>query len=197
MGMLLAASNCPLLAIFQPMVRFHLPFARRDETVYRVLSMYALAQYVHNQQGEDVDVDLEALADMYREIQVVNRSLASRLRTAATTDAPTNAIAILDTFAQIIPCVIEDSLTDLEELFEPYLRKCTRHVRTLHVQIPRGCWRQFLQGGFFRLFPGRVLRSMKFRASKRPVGRSVIHLPSRLRGRLPVGIPRRCRVVST
>ena len=133
MGMLLAASNCPLLAIFQPMVRFHLPFARRDETVYRVLSMYALAQYVHNQQGEDVDVDLEALADMYREIQVVNRSLASRLRTAATTDAPTNAIAILDTFAQIIPCVIEDSLTDLEELFEPYLRKCTRHVRTLHV----------------------------------------------------------------
>lgn len=126
MGMLLAASNCPMLAIFQPMVRFHLPFASRDETVYRVLSMYALAQFFHRQQGEELDVDFEALSDMYKEIQIVNRALASRLRSAATTDASTNAIAILDTFAQTIPFVIEDSLTDLEDLFEPYLKAVAR-----------------------------------------------------------------------
>ena len=44
-GVLLATSGCPVLGKLKPMVRHHLPLASVQETIYRVLSMYLLAQY--------------------------------------------------------------------------------------------------------------------------------------------------------
>jgi hypothetical protein len=122
MGLLLAISGCPITAIFQPMARFHLPFANEDETIYRVTSMYALAQYFVHWDGREMDLSLDSLTKTFAEIQNVNKAMAKRLREATTTDASTNAIIILDTYAHAVPFFVEDSLDNLRDLFEPYIK---------------------------------------------------------------------------
>jgi len=45
MGLLSASSDCPHVDFLKPMAHFHLPFSTTEETVYRVVSTYLLAQY--------------------------------------------------------------------------------------------------------------------------------------------------------
>jgi hypothetical protein len=46
MGLVIATSGCPHTRFFRPMAaRFHLPFTDAEETIYRAVSMYLLAQY--------------------------------------------------------------------------------------------------------------------------------------------------------
>jgi len=49
----------PIFEKLKPMVRFHLPFASIEETKYRAISMYLLAQYFLYQQGSQPDWDLK------------------------------------------------------------------------------------------------------------------------------------------
>ncbi len=120
MGLLIAASGCPHTEYFKPMARFHLPLASRDETVYRAVSTYLLAQYFIHREGGEADFQLEGLRSIYDNIQDVNYSIAERLRAASEADSPVNAIVILDTYAKAIPFVIEDSLEYIRYLFNPF-----------------------------------------------------------------------------
>jgi len=122
MGLLIATSGCPYTEYFKPMARFHLPFASRDETIYRALSMYLLAQYFLQDENGKIDFQLDGLKKIYDNIQEVNYSIAKRLRNASSADSPVNAIVILDTFAKAIPTVIEDSLNNIRHLFSSYIR---------------------------------------------------------------------------
>ncbi|MBL0028409.1 MAG: hypothetical protein IPO95_04770 [Rhodanobacteraceae bacterium] len=45
LGLITATSACPHTGFFRPMARFHLPLANEEETVYRAISTYLLAQY--------------------------------------------------------------------------------------------------------------------------------------------------------
>jgi hypothetical protein len=121
LGVMFAASGCPPTRFFQPMARFHLPLASEEETVYRAASMYLLAQYFRAQRGQAVDLELAGLADIYRNVQVVNERLAQRLRAATGGDAAVNAVVLLDLLAKALPYSITDSLEGLENLFAPYL----------------------------------------------------------------------------
>lgn len=122
MGLIIAVSGCPHTTFLKPMARFHLPLANRDETVYRAVSMYLLAEHFRRGEGEDgSDNSLEGLKEIYGRIQKVNTWVAKRLRTASEADAPVNAIVILDTFAKAVPSAIEDSLANLKEIFGSYL----------------------------------------------------------------------------
>jgi hypothetical protein len=123
MGLIIATCGCPYTVYFKPMARFHLPLANDQETIYRAASMYLLAQYFLKKEGKDVDFDLKGLAEIYHNIQLVNYTIAQRLRTAAKTDSVINALVELDIFAQTLSLVIEDSLEDLHPLFAPYLDK--------------------------------------------------------------------------
>ncbi|MCD4702614.1 MAG: hypothetical protein K8S24_12240 [Candidatus Aegiribacteria sp.] len=123
MGLLIATSGCPHTEYFKPMARFHLPLASRDETVYRAVSTYLLAQYFIHREGGEADFQLEGLKRIYDNIQEVNCSVARRLRAASEADSPINAIVILDTYAKAIPFVIEDSLDYIKYLFDPYIKK--------------------------------------------------------------------------
>lgn len=121
-GLLLATSGCPILGKLRPMVRQHLPFASVEETKYRVLSMYLLAQYVRAVRGRLPDWQLTGLKELYAAIQLVNEHLAKRLRDVTAGDAPLNALVILDTFAQIVPFAIDQRLLEeLDQLMQPYL----------------------------------------------------------------------------
>jgi hypothetical protein len=123
MGLIIATCGCPHTVYFKPMARFHLPLANNEETVYRAASMYLLAQYFLKKEGKEVDFDLKGLAEIYHNIQLVNYTIADRLRAATRTDSVVNALVELDIFAQTLSLVIEDSLEELHSLFAPYLNK--------------------------------------------------------------------------
>jgi hypothetical protein len=121
MGLLMAVSGCPHTAFFKPMARFHLPLASEEETVYRAVSMYLLAQYFRRCQGLDAEAGLNGLRDLYQNIGKVNKGMADRLRAASREDSTVNALILLDMLARAVPFVIEDSLEDVRHLFSAYL----------------------------------------------------------------------------
>lgn len=131
MGLVIATSGCPHTAFFKPMARFHLSLSSREETAYRVTSMYLLAQYFMKKEGKQADFSLQGLKRIYENVQHVNRAVAVRLRAASEADSVLNAIIILDTYAQTIPYMIEDSLENIKYLFSPYLTDDSSGARDL------------------------------------------------------------------
>ena len=117
MGIIMVASGCPVMNHLKPMVRFHLPFATIEETVFRSVSVYLLGQYFSRKRGQTADLDLKRLKKMYLDVQEVNVGMANRLRSVTRTDAFANAIITLDAFAKELPCSIEEQLKDIEYLF--------------------------------------------------------------------------------
>jgi hypothetical protein len=63
-------------------------------------------------------------------MQTVNGASAQRLRDATANDSSVNAIVILDSFAQIVPFAIEESLEELRYLFSPcsFINESTDHT---------------------------------------------------------------------
>jgi hypothetical protein len=120
-GIIMATSGCPVLDHLKPMVRFHLPFASLDETVFRMVSMYLLVQYYRNQDGKKAEWRLDGLSRVYAEVGIVNRDFANRLRDAAKKDANLNALVNLDCFASMVPLVAEDTLNAIKPYFSAYL----------------------------------------------------------------------------
>lgn len=121
MGLLIAASGCPKTAVFRPMARFHLPFANESETAYRVAAMYLIAQHFAARAGSETDITLKSLETIYRDIHVVNRGLAHRLRAATRQDAIVNAIVLLDVNTSLIPAAIHEILDEVKPAFAALL----------------------------------------------------------------------------
>ncbi len=119
-GIIMTTSGCPILEHLKPMVRFHLPFASLDETVFRMVSMYLLVQYYRKQDGQKVDGGLDGLTKVYAEVGIVNRDFANRLRDAAKKDANINALVNLDCFATMVPLVADDTLKAIKPYFSAY-----------------------------------------------------------------------------
>jgi hypothetical protein len=117
LGIYMVTCGCPILEQIKPMVRFHLPFATLEDTIYRAVSSYFLRQYFQYKRGQKTDWDLKGLTDIYKEIQIVNEALVERFRSLARKDANVNAIVLLDIFAKELPYSIEDRLKELEYLF--------------------------------------------------------------------------------
>ena len=120
MGLLIAASGCPRSAFFKPMARFHLPLSEPEETVYRVATMYLLAQHFRKQANLDYDMELEGLADIYQNMQVINIALAKRIRAASETDSSVNALVLLDMHAKTVFYVVDEYLEGLKPMFSAY-----------------------------------------------------------------------------
>lgn len=117
LGIFMVTSDCPNMEILKPMVRFHLPFATVEETVYRSVSTYLLRQYFKYKKGENADWDLKGLKENYDKIQIVNKGMAKRMQSVVNKDANINALVVLDVFAKELPFSIKQSLENLEYLF--------------------------------------------------------------------------------
>lgn len=118
LGIYMVSSGCPVMAKLKPMVRYHLPFASVEETVFRSASTYLLGQYFKHKRGLAVDWDLRGLIQIYEEVQEVNMGMADRLRSVPAKDANINALIVLDVFAKELPQNIEQSLNSLSYLFD-------------------------------------------------------------------------------
>jgi hypothetical protein len=124
MGLLSASSDCPHIEFLKPMAHYHLPFSSREETVYRVVSTYLLAQYFRRQQGKPADAGLEGLKAHYRELQQVNQGMAARLGAIRHEqgDSSVNALVLLDLFAHSLPDSIDADLEELMPAFQEFLK---------------------------------------------------------------------------
>jgi hypothetical protein len=121
-GIIMTTSGCPIMEQLKPMVRYHLPFASVDETVFRMVSMYLVAQYLRRQAGATTESGLEGLKKIYSEVGQVNRDFSERLSGAAQSDANVNALVHLDAFAKIIPLAADDLLKKIAPYFSALLR---------------------------------------------------------------------------
>ncbi|MBI3514516.1 MAG: hypothetical protein HY060_10700 [Proteobacteria bacterium] len=114
-GLIGATSGCPHLDYFRPMARFHLPFARDDETLFRVFAMYLLGRYLKD--GAVGRATLDDLRALTESATRVNRGMADRVRAAFNRDVVVNAVIILDMFARAVPFAIEDGLNELRAMY--------------------------------------------------------------------------------
>lgn len=123
LGIYMVTSGCPVMDKLRPMVRYHLPFASVEETVYRAAGMYLLAQYFREKKGLTSDWSLDGLARIYQDVKEVNRSLSKRLQNASRKDSSLNALVNLDIFAITIQESTNEAVSSQEHLFAPYLKK--------------------------------------------------------------------------
>lgn len=121
MGLMIPASGCPYSAFLRPMARFHLPLSDVDETLYRVTSMFCLAQYLRASAGARVSDGFGGLAIIYGDLNRVNRALVERLRPVCAKDSFVNAVVLLDVFTQLLPLQFDEPLMGLSPLFLAYL----------------------------------------------------------------------------
>jgi hypothetical protein len=121
MGLYMVTSGCPIMDKLRPMVRTHLPFAKIEETTYRLTSMYLLAQYFVQLHGGQPDWELRQLVDLCDNISQVNQGFSRRLLSINPRDASLNGLASLDCFTMSAAFAIDrDHLGELEAMFRPY-----------------------------------------------------------------------------
>jgi hypothetical protein len=124
LGMLMVTAGCPVMDKLRPMLRAHVPFGTLEETTYRYLSMYMLAQYFLHQRGETPDLELTGLQTLLEDIQVVNKHFWQRFANASVRDASINALVVLDNLAQYAAFSIDIGvLEDTEMLFNAYFNQ--------------------------------------------------------------------------
>jgi hypothetical protein len=126
MGLLIATSDCPHTDFFKPMARFHLPFATKEETLWRAAASYLLVKYF--EQGESFDhrhLALDGLTEIYRKVEMLNDAIIERIRSITTRDGAVNALIHLDVFAKYLTPTLDDSMQEIRQLFQPLLTRIT------------------------------------------------------------------------
>lgn len=121
-GLIMATSGCPSLEKLKPMARFHLPFATSDETAFRAMGAYLLAQYIRKREGSEPDWELRGLESMYDSIRDVNKHLVERFRNIdELKSASLNALVNLDCFAINIKLSIDlSAIEKIKNMFSAY-----------------------------------------------------------------------------
>lgn len=112
LGIVMVANDCPLMGRLKPMMRYHLPFATLEETDYRVLSMYMLAQFVIAKKGGRPDWGMNNLKDLYEDIKKLNQNVSRQLSQIDTKDAIVNAVVILNSFAEHVTFLLNKNMME-------------------------------------------------------------------------------------
>jgi len=122
MGLVIATSGCPHTLFLKPMALMHLPQSTPEETSYRAITMYLLAQYYVAARRGTPDLKLEGLKKIYSNLHLVNEHIAKRMKKVVKQDGSLNALMILDAFTANVPLHIDDALKDLKDAFHMYLK---------------------------------------------------------------------------
>ncbi len=122
LGIIMTTSGCPVMEPLKPMVRYHLPFASLEETVFRMVSMHLVGQFLRHHEGKSAEWSLAGLARIYEKVAKVNKDFSKRMHAAAENDANVNALVNLDIFAIMVPRVAEDMLRQLKPYFYAHLK---------------------------------------------------------------------------
>ena len=123
MGLLIAGSSCPVTHFFKPMARYHLPFANKDETLWRAAATFLLASYFGEGGLKKSDISLDGLINIYYDVALLNDHMVERVRSATSKDSAVNALVHLDVFAKFLTPPLEDSLNQIKHIFSPFLNQ--------------------------------------------------------------------------
>lgn len=121
MGLLIAGSSCPHTHFFKPMARFHLPFASKDETMWRAAATFLLADYFRQDSNESNRLSLNGLIALYNDITRLNDAMVQRLRAVVVKDSAVNALVHLDVFAKFLMPPLDESLAQTKLIFNPFV----------------------------------------------------------------------------
>lgn len=121
MGLLIAGSSCPYTHFFKPMARFHLPFASKDETLWRAAATFLLSCYFTEKRLKIEDMELDGLVTIYDDVAKLNDAMVQRLRSASSKDSAVNALVHLDVFAKFLMPPLEDAMAQIKTIFEPFI----------------------------------------------------------------------------
>lgn len=116
-GIFMAASGCPNMKILKSMVRFHLPFASVEETIYRHVSNYLLSQYYAFLEGKKVDFSFEELKRQNKLVDEVNCGMCKRFENVGEGDVARNALTILNVGGLMLNMELESEVDSLKYLF--------------------------------------------------------------------------------
>lgn len=116
-GLVSALSDCPHTRFLRPMALFHLPVSMEREALVRVLAFRLLERYIENRSDPDIPVDLDGLDEAYRNLNRLNRDFLERLRHGGS-DAPVNAVLLLEMLTREMNWELEDELANVAELFQ-------------------------------------------------------------------------------
>jgi len=120
-GLVMASSGCPILDKLRPMVNTHLPFMTQEESTYRTVAMYLVAQYFRMKEGLEPDWSLAKLLDLFHELQVVNTAFCKRINVIKPADASVNAVVILNCLGNMTSFRVEqDDMQRLQRIFEAH-----------------------------------------------------------------------------
>src|SRR5262245_25694092 len=120
LGLIMATSGCPRTEFLRPMARFHVPLASELETIYRSVTMYALAQLLKASNGSPADLKLDGLKEAYAQLHKVNRGLARRIGAASGSDPASSAVVLLDAYTTSLRSAIDQALSDMRHPFDPF-----------------------------------------------------------------------------
>ena len=123
MGLLIAGSSCPMTHFFKPMARFHLPFANKDETLWRAAATFLLARFFTDRGLQRSDMDLQGLVSIYDNVTILNDYMVERVRSVTSKDSAVNALVHLDVFAKFLTPPLEDTLNQIRPIFYPFPTK--------------------------------------------------------------------------
>jgi|GEM_PF-106888 len=118
-GIIMATSGCPVLDVFRPMARFHLPFSTGEETPFGAVSMFLLRDYFNNDQGTSPAEAMTSLENHYARVKQVNEGLYARITSISSEDADKNAIVMLHSLSQLLCMEANCNLNSLAYLFKP------------------------------------------------------------------------------
>jgi hypothetical protein len=120
-GIYMVTSGCPILDKLKPMVRTHLPFSTWEETFYRMVSSYLLAQYFLYKDGKTPDWTMKNINSVSGDISLVNQAFCERLQATSLRDAALNAIVQLDCFANLTSAFVrENKIDEFKPIFSAY-----------------------------------------------------------------------------
>ena len=122
LGIIMTTTGCPVMDPLKPMVRFHLPFASLEETAFRMISMFFVAQYVRSQAGKEPSWHIDGLSSIYAEVKALNKDFGQRMIAAARNDTNVHALVNLNVFAVMVPLVAETMLKEISPYFSYYLK---------------------------------------------------------------------------
>lgn len=117
-GLVCALSDCPHTRFLRPMALFHLPVATETETLVRAASLWLLGRYLEHRHAPEVPIDLDGLDRAYLNLNELNRCFVERFRADKHSDAPVNAIVLLQMLARGMNWELDDELEAIAPLFD-------------------------------------------------------------------------------
>lgn len=120
LGLIMATGGCPVLGQFRGLARFHLPFANRQEALFRAVSACLLKNYFALGPAAPVAAvcELAPLAALYEQVQTVNEALCRRLRLAGESESSVSALVQLFSHSVLFAEAAPKYLEELRTLFE-------------------------------------------------------------------------------